>query len=48
MSMKKVYSSIRAGELKKKRHRGAFENHSAAIEFGNGKEDIVYPFSKVK
>lgn len=44
MSVKKIYSSIKAGELKKNRIEEFLKIIQLQFEFGNGKEDIVLPF----
>jgi len=44
ITVKKIYSSIKAGELKKRRIEEFLKTIQLQFEFGNGKEDIVLPF----
>ncbi len=48
ISVKKIYSSIKAGELKKRRIEKFLKTIQLQFEFGNGKEDIVLPFYESK
>lgn len=48
ISVKKIYSSINAGELKKRKIEEFLETIQLHFEFGNGKEDIVLPFYESK
>ncbi|MEP7376838.1 MAG: hypothetical protein ABI675_25795 [Chitinophagaceae bacterium] len=48
ISVKKIYSSIKAGELKKRRIEAFLKTIQLQFEFGNGKEDIVLPFYESK
>jgi len=44
ITVKKIYRSIKAGELKKRRIEEFLKTIQLQFEFGNGKEDIVLPF----
>lgn len=48
ITVKKIYSSIKAGELKKRRIEEFLKTIQLQFEFGNGKEDIVLPFYESK
>ena len=48
ITLKKIYSSIKAGDLKKRRIEEFLETIQLQFEFGNGKEDIVLPFYESK
>src|SRR5688500_18730888 len=48
ISVKKIYSSIKAGELKKRGIEEFLQTIQLQFEFGNGKEDIVLPFYESK
>ena len=48
ISVRKIYSSIKAGELKKRRIEAFLKTIQLQFEFGNGKEDIVLPFYESK
>ena len=48
ITVKKIYSSIKAGELKKRRIEEFLKSIQLQFEFRNGKEDIVLPFYESK
>lgn len=48
ISVKKIYRSIKAGELKKRGIEEFLQTIQLQFEFGNGKEDIVLPFYESK
>ena len=48
ISVKKIYSGINAGELKKRRIEEFLKTILLQFEFGNGKEDIVFHFYESK
>ena len=48
ITVKRIYSSIKAGELKKRRMEEFLKTIQLQFDFENGKEDIFLPFYESK